>query len=732
MAMPFLASLTKPMLCAMADRQQAHKKYLIGSILIMALGYGSLSIAPFFPEVIKNHGRLVWYADIVSIVVGYTAFGVAWSIGDALAVNAARMNGVPWGSYRAWATAAWGIGGLIAGQLNELPFLPKFVPAFLLQTVTLLIEAMLLACWPNADFQMDGADWAADAAMDHGFSTPTTKDQQVRKQDSWAHPADLESVTGARQFNGGTLGSGSVRMNPKMVGAVANIFLEDIKSSLTLNRRKRGGLSELLAQHQLSNPLKVSPSLTCKTTDCSINSSGGGGGGINKLEDTLALNRGKLEAAKAKEALESSTGSIRATPPLPPPVARSRAASPCLSSMTNQNAADKQTTWGKEALRRTQLALGRLNSLSAAGGHVIVDDLHNSTGRADSLTGGGFGADCAGCKPVRSQVMMMSSLASSASMSKAAAARALMFQQQSAINGSQGESKDSATFSLDSMSKTNSIDSIELQKKIGTPSLKNSILDTTMSSPTTTTTKPGDDLQLVLLKLIIKRDMSVLKFLLMFVLFGLLVTIHLTYFFIHVEKICRQHGHEFSYVSGGYLACHSISEVICFIFIVPFLIPKVGRSGGLICCSLVFFVRYAYYGTYLEDYSPYWAMITECCHGLAYGIVYSLITEVALDCVNRVDDYLPELIERKIVDPDIDPNVLKLPLRATMQGIFSGAFDGLGNGLGCLTAGVFLDYYSFTSLWQACALLSLAIMIIYPLTELPSCLSRRREERQSR
>ena len=87
---------------------------------------------------------------------------------------------------------------------------------------------------------------------------------------------------------------------------------------------------------------------------------------------------------------------------------------------------------------------------------------------------------------------------------------------------------------------------------------------------------------------------------------------------------------------------------------------------------------------------------------------------------------LPELIERGLVEPDIQLNRLKSALRATMQGVFSGAFDGLGNGLGALFGGVFLDSYPFTSLWRFCALVSVAIMVIYPLAEWRAAAASRR------
>lgn len=229
--------------------------------------------------------------------------------------------------------------------------------------------------------------------------------------------------------------------------------------------------------------------------------------------------------------------------------------------------------------------------------------------------------------------------------------------------------------------------------------------------------KGEKDLQLVLLKLIIKRDASVLKYLTIFTLFGMLMTVHIAFFFMYVEQLCRDKGFDFSSVMGSMAAAQSLSEILTFLIIVPYVVPRIGRLGSMLTCGIVYGIRYAFYGTYYAQLSPYTALATETCHGIAYGIIYTLITDIACECVDHVDLYLPELIERRIVEPNINPNQLKLPLRATMQGVFSGAFDGLGNGLGALIAGIYLDVYTFKSLWLLCAYVSLAFLIIYPITE---------------
>lgn len=695
MVLPFLSIIAKPLFCALADRQQAHKQYLMGSLFFMGTGYGSLAIAPFFPQFIEQHGRLVWYLDVVGIVVGFSAFGVAWSLGDALAVNAALLNNVPWGSYRAWATASWGVFGLIVGQINEVSFLPKYVPGFLVLASSCVIEIILLALWPKSAFDMSGeqerkqeeekdlkqvlATKSLDSTQTNGQSnghqcghlqqqltpgSPISADVDSEMNDAWAFNANNKSLSG-------TL-SGSARYNPRLMGAIANLMMEEVgsslKNSLKLGQtRKRLALSEILESHQLSN----------------------GGCGSR----TSVLQKQQSVAASPSLSQKILKDQLQQVPPLSPPIGSKAAHLYQQHDSVNQGTFSKASTFGKSALRRTQLALSRMNSLSSASGHAIADELDYRSNLAS----------CGTPTSIHKQ-MMLSTLASggNASLGRAAAARAL------GLNVSE---------TLNEIPDQNQKMSGETRPKKGDKSNDVVREDKNNMMSAEKCQRDVEDLQIILLKLIVKRDISIVKYLILFTLYGVLFTIHIAYFFMHVEQLCREKGYAFSGVMGSMTMAHSISEVFSFLVIVPYLMPRVGRFGSMLSIVLIFSVRYSYYGTYFIHLSPYTAVLTETCHGFAYGITYSLITEIAGECVNKLDAYLPELIECGLVHPDINPNELKLPLRATMYGLFSGAFDGLGNGIGALIAGIYLDSHTFVSLWLLCTYISLGIAVVYPLTE---------------
>lgn len=681
MALPFLSIIAKPLFCALADRQQAHKAYLIGSLLFMALGYGSMVVAPFFPEFVKEHGRLIWYLDVVGISIGFSAFGVAFSIGDALSVFAANKKGIPWGSYRVWATVSWGFFGCLIGQINETPLLPKYVPAFLVLVGALLFESLLLLVWPSHVFDMR---ISSDDSPDRLNSSDSNNDHSLTKEHD-LELNELQSQWPCNKSMQGTL-SGSTRFRPRLMGAMANVFIEDLGSSLRSSisgaaPKQRSTLAEVLEQHKLTS---------------------GGAPTFDAANPPMTPNLGRQSVAVHSQQQPVSAGNQAAPTTTTPP--SSKVAQPAgavgqhpvaqhpqlprqasLAHLANSPGEQAGMSMGKAALLRTQRALSRMNSLSSASGHVIVNPID---------PGDQFGS------PQLTHRLMSGSANNAASLSRAAAARALeLGQLNSSLSSSAISQKDSPSSQLSA-------------SVSATPA--NAATDASIKDQNE---QYVEDLQMVLFKLIVRRNPSIIKYLILFTLIGILFTAHMAYFFIHVQQLCTEKGSDFSSVMGAFTVAHAVSEVIGFLFVVPYYMPWVGRFGSMMTPIIIFFARYLFYGTYYVEISPWFALVSEFGHGFGYAITYSLITEIATECVDDVDQYLPELIQRGVVPPTINPDALKLPLRATMYGVFSGAFDGLGNGIGSLLGGIYLDSHPFTALWLCCSYLAASVAVIYPLTE---------------
>lgn len=658
MILPFVSILVKPLCCALADRQQAHKTYFLVSLGLFGLGYGSLVVAPFFPDFIKQNARLVWYLDVLGIIVGYSAFGVIWSLGDALALNAALAAGVPWGSYRAWATFSWGIFGWIQGQINETELLPRYTPGFMLLIGSIAVEFILVVFWPSSAFDMSAGDRVIDGAAAVANNKQPDGEQQEKPNDIQDKSATEESYQ--HQFSGGS----SARMNPRLVAALANMVVEDIGSGLKSSLRftsqsnqrskQRTGLAELVGAETLANVV--------------------GSTKASQLDD--GCDRGSLQSSTpvVMNSYESSTTTQQAI----------------TAGGENRSLAG---TLGRAALRRTQLGLMRMNSLSSTSGMAIADEMmRQQQEKLPDLPDEAFETNLGSIRMVdRSpRNLLMSTLRQSSQASLGRSAKMANHQQQQQQNNDLTSSTSSSHIQTVANFDTSVL---EDEKKV------------------------AEDLQIILLKIIVRRDSSVLKYLILFTFMGMLLFIHLTYFFMHVEKLCREKDYDFSSVVGALLLAQSISEIFTFVIVTQYYMPKVGRLGSVITIALVFTVRYAFYATYYVEVSPYWAVATESCHGIAYGIIYTLVTDLGRETVNQLDDYLPELIQLKIVDPRVNPSILKLSLRATMQGIFSGAFDGLGNGIGVLFAGIYLDYFSYCTLWYWCTGISICVALVFGLTE---------------
>lgn len=668
MILPFVSIFVKPLFCAMADRHQAHRCYMIGALFFTAAGYGSLVVAPFFPKFIQDHGRIVWYLDVIGVVIGYSAFGVVWSLGDALSMNSARKKGIAWGSYRVWGTVSWGVFGFLIGLINETPVLPKYVPALLVMVAAVAVEIVLWAFWPESAFNMNDPEPSVGAEMDSIDQQRADKPNQAHQQAGEQSFDTNDSWPTNRSLNG-TL-SGSSRMNPRLVSALAGMMMEDIGSTLKsslrgagTNQNRSGGrqrtaLREVLEQH----------------------------GGINPRVVALAARSPLLGRVSLADGLSQ------------------RVQSEDLNSCANSDSQSRSGTLGQVALRRANMVLSRMNTL----GPAAAADFFPSASCSGSVGGSNNKQLSDSASVVMSstphvqhkqtqQITMMTSLASSNGSTESTGKRqnislAGKLEDGLKMGASPQLSRASRVKKLTAAGDGESLHSIEQEVKMYV-----------------------DDLQMILLKLIVKRDRTIVKLLIAFTVFGFLMAVHISYFFMHVEQICRNSGRDFSQVMGALLVAQSISEILSFVLVVRYYMPRVGRIGSLITCAILFGLRYAYYGTYYPQMSPYYAIAFEPMHGLAYGMIYTLITDCACDCVEDLDEYLPELIASGIVDPSISANQLKLPLRATMQGVFSGAFDGLGFGLGALFGGLFLDgFANYTLLWQVSAGVS-ALTIVYIL-----------------
>lgn len=180
MVLPFVAVFTKPFFCALADRHRRYRLYFILALLFTLLGFGSYALLPFFPHFIAAHGRASWHLLVAATIVGYIAYGVVWSLGDAYAANVSHRTGESFGMIRLWGTVGWGAAGACVGLVSPHVELPEMVLGFLIFIGTHLFEILLLIWWPNGqDFEMGETGLAANERPPAGPATMTEKPAQA-------------------------------------------------------------------------------------------------------------------------------------------------------------------------------------------------------------------------------------------------------------------------------------------------------------------------------------------------------------------------------------------------------------------------------------------------------------------------------------------------------------------------------------------------------------------------
>jgi len=511
MILPFIAVFTKPFFCALADRHRRYRLYFILSLLATLIGFGAYTFMPFFPDFIEHHGRAAFYILTVFTIIGYIAYGVVWSLGDAYAANVSHKTGESFGLIRLWGTIGWGVAGALVGMISPYLNLPEMVLGFLIFIVTHVFEIILLCWWPNGeDFEM-------------GDAIPT-------------HGGDEHAIEAPRALDA----KATMVEKPAAVPQATNDTLKPSDILLTMSQLSSGELSIKRTQ---SNSLAI-------TTKVKLDVAHKPGDKLDRtINDLVAMAAGKTQDLEKAAEME-----------------------------------------------RRRIA----------------------------------------------------------------------------------------------------------------------------------------DLQMTTFKMVAMKHKSLIKYLLIFVALGTVYNIHWSYFFLHLERLAEEgKGGDFSTLVGMCLVAQSVGETFCFA-IAPWVVGKLGRDGSISLNAIAYAVRYFGNGLGIPLVSPYVAVITESLQGINYGIFYYLITDTALHFALLVDDVIPEMRAKGLIDEKSDIQAVRTSLRATMQGVFSGAFDGLGFGLGSLIAGLVLEQHSYEQLWCYAGTAALVIFVIHALYEIVNqfvrtCLRKRKE-----
>lgn len=120
-------------------------------------------------------------------------------------------------------------------------------------------------------------------------------------------------------------------------------------------------------------------------------------------------------------------------------------------------------------------------------------------------------------------------------------------------------------------------------------------------------------------------------------------------------------------------------------------------------------------------------LASEWGYGLPYGIIVSMVVDLALMFAERSKLFIVELRKRGILSEPVpgteriierEEHKVKMLLRASMQGLFGGLMDGFGRGSGSLVSGVLIGAISYAELWQLFAVFTFTVLIIHQLLEM--------------
>lgn len=223
MSIPFVSLVIKPLICSWADRHQAHKRLLLLSMFVEMLGYAPFAIIPFLPDFYTAHPRAAWYILVLACHVGNGGLGVAWSLGDCLAVNYSQRTGTPFGRMRLMGTLSWGVYGFVIGQINEMPHMPKYIPAFLILHGSLLIELVVVYLWKNEDFEMVdplAVSSAPNQQQTQQVSTITSCELDCKPPESLDQTKPLEGFIDSIPSSVG----GTLKIKPQTAKALMEVF----------------------------------------------------------------------------------------------------------------------------------------------------------------------------------------------------------------------------------------------------------------------------------------------------------------------------------------------------------------------------------------------------------------------------------------------------------------------------------------------------------------------------
>jgi MFS family permease len=212
--------------------------------------------------------------------------------------------------------------------------------------------------------------------------------------------------------------------------------------------------------------------------------------------------------------------------------------------------------------------------------------------------------------------------------------------------------------------------------------------------------------QMLLIKMIASAHKSFIRYVILFVLFGMVNGIVLAFQFDYFKAKISKNNHEAEIMTNLSIIMQSVGELPIFFFAYD-LIKLFGSNACLSLSLVTLGLRCFVYGRLLPYLGAYWVGVAEAMHGPSYGLYWVLIVDIGSNYALMVSEFMPELKKRGIVKDRAREEELNGCLRATMIGVMSSSMEGLGTALGSLLGGFISSSLGYYFMWDLCAMLGI-------------------------
>lgn len=215
--------------------------------------------------------------------------------------------------------------------------------------------------------------------------------------------------------------------------------------------------------------------------------------------------------------------------------------------------------------------------------------------------------------------------------------------------------------------------------------------------------------QWTLFKEVIRWRRSILRYMILFIISGALISLQWAFFFKYLENRFKN---KFSVVTGLSMFGQSMLGELPFFILSKYVVRYLGRSHTLSLSIITIGLRYFLYDYLLGSSSYYYVLVTEPLAGPNFGLFYVVMTEVGLD-YSECDEAIKRVTDEGLTENDAKTiSDLRQSLRATMQSLMGACYEGLGVGIGSIVGGYVINKYGYSKLWFWSAFIAVSLGLI--------------------